>query len=81
MSALDASFNVADAHLSALDASFNVADAHLSAIDLSLNAPITKIATTVIANPGAGSMYFDETTNKLYVYNSTNSVWTSATLV
>ena len=79
LSALDVSANVAHTRLSTLDVSFNVADAHLSAIDVSLNAPT--IATTLIANPGQGSIYFDEASNTLYVYNSVSATWKSAALV
>jgi hypothetical protein len=47
---------------------------------LSFNANITSISTLQPNNPGKGSMYFDESTNKFWVYNSTTSAWKSVTL-
>lgn len=44
------------------------------------NANILSITTTQPNNPGQGSVYFDETTNKLYIYNSTTSIWKSVTM-
>lgn len=47
---------------------------------LSFNANITSITTSQPTNPGKGSMYFDEATNKFFVYNSSTSAWKSITL-
>jgi hypothetical protein len=47
---------------------------------LCFNSNITSISTLQPNNPGKGSMYFDESTNKFWVYNSTTSAWKSVTL-
>ena len=44
------------------------------------NANITSITTSQPNNPSKGGMYFDESTNKLWIYNSTSSAWKSVTL-
>ena len=46
----------------------------------SYNANITSILISQPTNPGKGSVYFDESNNKLYVWNSTSSAWKSITL-
>jgi hypothetical protein len=44
------------------------------------NSNIVSISTAEPNKPGQGGMYFDEATNKLYVYNSVTSAWKSVTL-
>jgi hypothetical protein len=44
------------------------------------NANVTTLSTTQMNKPGQGGMYFDEASNKLYVYNSVSSAWKSVTL-
>ena len=39
------------------------------------NAMMTTVSTSQISNPGAGSFYFDQSTNRLYVYNASTSAW------
>ena len=46
----------------------------------SYNANISSILTSQPTNPGQGGLYFDESNNKLYVWNSTSSAWKSITL-
>jgi len=44
------------------------------------NSAIMSISTTQSGFSGKGDIYFDEATNKLYIYNSTSSAWKSVTL-
>jgi len=44
------------------------------------NANISSILTSQPTNPGRGSVYFDQSSNKLYVWNSSSTVWKSVTL-
>jgi hypothetical protein len=46
----------------------------------SYDSNIITIPTSQPGVPGKGGIYFDETTNKLYIYNSTTSAWKSVTL-
>ena len=44
------------------------------------NSSIMSISTAQPGASGKGDIYFDESTNKLYIYNSTTSAWKSVTL-
>lgn len=44
------------------------------------NTNVVSLPTAQITTPGQGSVYFDQSTNKLYVYNTSSSSWKSVTL-
>lgn len=44
------------------------------------NSNVVSLPTAQITTPGQGSVYFDQSTNKLYVYNTSSSSWKSVTL-
>ena len=44
------------------------------------NSNVISLPTSQISTPGRGSIYFDQSSNKLFVYNTSSSSWKSVTL-